>query len=98
MGNVVITGTGPLYSLEEVKQFLNVDFADDDTLIQSFMDAAENAVLQYCNLSLVPEGKQATFKIAAMMAVEDFYEKRGASDGLPRPAMLLIDPYRWLRV
>lgn len=98
MGNVVITGTGPLYSLAEVKQFLNVDFADDDTLIQSFMDAAENAVLQYCNLSLVPEGKGPTFKIAAMMAVADMYEHRGGKEGLPPAARLLIDPYRWLRV
>ncbi|NTG48975.1 phage gp6-like head-tail connector protein [Agrobacterium rhizogenes] len=98
MGDVVVTAVGPLYALEEVKQHLNVDFDDDDTLIQSYMDAAESAVLQYCNLSLVPQGKEAIFKTAAMIAVDDLYENRGGKDGLPAASRLLIDPYRWLRV
>jgi uncharacterized phage protein (predicted DNA packaging) len=98
MGNVVITATGPLYTLAEVKQHLNVDFDDDDTLIQSYMDAAEGAVLQYCNASLVPQGKEAIFKTAAMIAVTDLYENRGGKEGLPISSRLLINPYRWLRV
>ncbi len=98
MGDVVITAVGPLYTLEEVKQHLNVDFDDDDTLIQSYMAAAETAVLQYCNISLVPLGTQDAFKVSAMMIVENLYENRGGSEDLPRAARLLIDPYRWLRV
>jgi uncharacterized phage protein (predicted DNA packaging) len=98
MGNVVITAVGPLYTLAEVKQHLTVDFSDDDTIIQSYMDAAEAAVLQYCNISLVPQGKESIFKIAAMIAVTDLYENRGGKEGLPAASRLLIDPYRWLRV
>ena len=98
MGNVVITSVGPLYSLEEVKSHLAVEMSDDDTIIQSYMAAAEVAVLQYCNLALVPFGKEAAFKTAALMYIASMYEKRMGLEGLPRSAQLLIDPYRWLRV
>lgn len=98
MANVVVTETGPLYSLSEVKEHLRVDHSDDDGIIQAYMDAAEQAVLQYCNLSLVPIGKEPTFKVAALMAVSDFYDRGLIGDALPRAAVSLINPYRWLRV
>ncbi|QRM43989.1 head-tail connector protein [Rhizobium sp. BG4] len=98
MGNVVITELGPLYTLAEVKEHLRVDTGDDDVTIQTYMDAAESSVLQYCNLSLVPIGKEAIFKVAAMMYVAALYENRAGLEGLPRSSQLLIDPYRWLRV
>lgn len=98
MGNVVITDVGPLYSLEEVKAHLVVDMSDDDAIIESYMAAAETSVLQYCNVSLVPLGKEAVFKVAAMMYVAAMYEKRDGGDGLPQGARLLLNPYRWLRV
>lgn len=98
MGNVVIATLGPLYTIAEVKQHLNVDFSDDDALIQTYMDAAEKLVLQYCNLPLVPFEKGDVFKVAALMSVADMYENRGGKDGLPQASRLLLDPYRWLRV
>ena len=98
MGNVVVAEVGPLFTIAEVKAHLNVDFSDDDALIQTYMDAAESAVLQYCNVSLVPYGKEATFKTAAMIAVSDLYQNRNGAEGLPRAAQLLVNPYRWLRV
>ncbi|TDK35203.1 phage gp6-like head-tail connector protein [Rhizobium deserti] len=98
MGNVVVLTTGPLYTLEEVKEHLRVDTSDDDATIQAYMDAAESAVLQYCHIALVPVGKESVFKVAAMMYVSALYENRSGSDGLPRSSMLLLDPYRWLRV
>lgn len=99
MANVVITQLSPLYTLAEVKAYLRVEHGDDDALIQTIMDAAEAAVLQYCNLSLVPYGKEAVFKLAAMMAVAADYDVRGAASGqLPLGAREKIDPYRWLRV
>lgn len=96
MGNVVITQTGPLYTLQEVKEALRVDHNDSDVTIQTYMDAAEQAVLQYCNVSLVPLGKEATFKSAAMVVVGQLYD--GGDESLPAAAKLLINPYRWLRV
>lgn len=98
MGNVVILQLGPLYTLEEVKEHLRVETPDDDGPITAFMEAAESAVLQYCNLTLVPPGKEAIFKIAALMAVSDMYENRSGLEGLPQAARTLLNPYRWLRV
>jgi uncharacterized phage protein (predicted DNA packaging) len=100
MGNVVIATLGPLYTIGEVKAHLKVESSDDDTLIGAMMDAAEQQVLQYCNISLVPFGKEATFKVAALMAISAMYDNRsGAAEAtLPASARTLINPYRWLRV
>lgn len=98
MADVVITAVGPLYTLEEVKLHLRVDVDDDDALIASYMEAAEATVLQYCNIPLVPFGKEAVFKAAALLVVGSLYEQRSGGDGIPSSAKLLINPYRWLRV
>lgn len=99
MADIVVETLGPLFSLAEVKQHLNVDFVDDDVIIQAYMDAAEVAVLQYCNISLVPVGAEAVFKAAALIVVAEFYQNRDSDcAGLPRASQLLINPYRWLRV
>lgn len=98
MANVVITGTGPLYTLAEVKAALRIDHGDDDALIQIYMSAAEQAVLQYCNISLVPLGAEDTFKAAALLAISQLYDNTSEADTLPRGAQMLINPYRWLRV
>lgn len=99
MLNVVVTGTGPLFTLEEAKAHLRVEHGDDDALIGTYSDAAVAQVLQFCNLALVPEGNAAAaFKIAALMALEDIYAGRAPvlTDGSAIRTM--IDPYRWLRV
>ena len=100
MLNVVVTGTGPLFSLTEAKQHLRVDHDDDDALIETYSDAAVSRVLQYCNIALVPDGAGATaaFRAAALLALGELYQNREPqlSDG--SPIRNLIDPYRWLRV
>lgn len=99
MLNVVVTETGPLFSLAEAKQHLRVDHSDDDTLIETYADAAVSRVLQYCNIATVPTGDIpiAAFKASALLTLGALYENR--DDGaLPRAATLLVDPYRWLRV
>ncbi len=98
MANVVVTATGPLYTLDEVKEHLKVESTDDDVVIAAYMEAAEASVLQYCNLSLVPEGKEAVFKVAAMIAISDLYENRSVLEGIPAASRSLLNPYRWLRV
>lgn len=99
MLDVVVTGTGPLFSLAEAKQHLRVDFGDDDAIIETYANAAVSRVLQYCNIATVPAGDLplAAFKASALMTLGALYENR--DDGaLPRAASLLVDPYRWLRV
>lgn len=98
MGNIVITELGPLYTLAEVKAHLRVDATDDDATIEAYMEAAEKAVLQYCNVSLVPYGAESVFKVAALMIVSDFYENRSGGEGVPKAAQFLINPYRWMRI
>lgn len=99
MLDVVVTETGPLFSLAEAKQHLRVDFGDDDAIIETYANAAVSRVLQYCNIGTVPTGDLplAAFKASALMTLGALYENR--DDGaLPRAASLLVDPYRWLRV
>lgn len=101
MLNVVVTGTEPLFKLDEAKAHLRVDTGDDDAIIQTYSDAAVSRVLQYCNIALVPDDERAkaAFKVAALLVLGDLYEQRaGDRDQLNRTASLLVDPYRWLRV
>lgn len=98
--NVVVTETGPLFTLVEAKEHLRVDHNDDDALIEIYSDAAVGRVLQYCNISLVPDspGATAAFKAAAMLALGELYQNREPvlTDG--SAISNLINPYRWLRV
>lgn len=103
MLSVVVTATGPLFTLDEAKAHLHVEHDGDDALIGAYSDAAVAAVLQYCNISVVPDGTipEAAFKVAALMMLGEFYGGRGDGAGdliLPGPVRLLINPYRWLRV
>lgn len=101
MADIVITEVGPLWTLDEVKSAIDVDVesADDDTLIEAYMAAAEKAMLRFCNLSLVPFGQEAVFKAAGFQTVAAFYDNRvGDQDGLPSSARALIWPYRWLPI
>lgn len=105
MLNVVVTATGPLFTLEEAKAHLNVDTAAYDELIETYSNAAVARCLQYCNLSLVPDGDlpESAFKAAALLVLSDLYTNRDATiTGTivsANPAVrALIDPYRLLRV
>lgn len=99
MANIVIATLGPLWTLDEVKAAIDVDSDDDDPIIQAYMDAAEKAMLRFCNLSLVPYGQEAVFKAAGFQTVAAFYDNRiGDQDGLPSSARALIWPYRWLPI
>src|SRR5690606_5884737 len=98
MADIVITQLGPLWTLAEVKAAIHVDHDDEDALIQSYMDAAEKALLRFCNLSLVPYGQEAVFKAAGFLTVGAFYDGRSGEegDGLPLAARRRVHPYRWL--
>lgn len=88
-----------LLTLEGVKQHLKIDFDDDDELLKVYMPAAEKAVLQYCNIAVVPHAQTSVFTVAALLVVEDLYDDRDDErSGIPTAAARLIDPYRVLRV
>lgn len=100
MADIVITEVGPLWTIDEVKTAIHVDHDDDDAVIQSYMDAAEKALLRFCNLTLVPLGQEAVFKVAGFLVVGAFYDDRSAEteDGIPTGARRLVYPYRWLPI
>lgn len=100
MLNVVVTATGPLFTLEEAKTHLRVDGGDEDAQIEVYCNGAVAHVLQYCNLATVPDGEvpEAAFKTAALMVLSVFYDRRPLNEDEKRSVETLIDPYRWLRV
>lgn len=100
MADIVITALGPLWELDEVKAAIRVDHDDDDTLIQAYMDAAEQAMLRFCNIALIPYGQESVFKAAGFITVGAFYDNRSGEegDGLPAAARKLIWPYRWVAI
>ena len=96
MANIVIKTLGPLWTLAEVKSDLNVEDEGDDALISAYMEAAERAMLRFCNLTLVPYGEDAVFKVAGFFIVRSFYDERQEqpADDIPGPARKLLWPYR----
>lgn len=70
-----------IVSLEEAKQFLKIDADDEDTLITSFINTAEELSqdilrLPFSEFTEVPE----TVKQAVLYAVGNMYEQRENSN------------------
>ncbi|MGN6208831.1 head-tail connector protein [Asticcacaulis sp.] len=100
MLNVVVIETGPLFTLDEAKAHLKVDFSDDDAIIETYSNSSVALCLQYCNRDLVPYSDiaVAAFKAAALMTLTDFYEGHQPVISSDSPAGRMLNPYRWLRV
>lgn len=104
MLNVVVTGTGPLFTLEEAKAHLRVTTEDEDELIGAMADAAVQHCLLYCGVGLVPQGYEPTFKAAAMMMLAHFFTRRAAvvvgtiASEMPLGVSALLNPHRLLRI
>lgn len=74
-------GISVIVTLEEMKQYLRVDYEDDDQLIASFITTAE----QLCRDVLRIDGEadlsaDGKVKTAVMYAVAYFYEHREEAD------------------
>lgn len=88
--------------LADVKIHLRVDSADENTLIQSFIDAAYAHAADYCRRDFAVEYAAALpdpIYVAILMHVADLFQNREGSadndkDALPVGYRLLVDSYR----
>ena len=67
-------------SLEEMKQYLRVDFEDDDGFITNALHSAESLCADIARLSAEEFAGTQTAKIAVMYAVAYLYEHREEAD------------------
>lgn len=67
-------------SLEEMKQYLRVDFEDDDGFITNALHSAESLCADIARLSVEEFSETQTAKIAVMYAVAYLYEHREDAD------------------
>ena len=67
-------------SLEEMKQYLRVDFGDDDGFITNALHSAESLCADIARLSAEEFSETKTAKIAVMYAVAYLYEHREDAD------------------
>lgn len=103
MLNVVVLTAGPLFDLAEAKQHLRIDHSDDDSLIESYADAAVLSCLDFCDRKLVPQGAEPAFKAAALLTMAGLYNSResiitGRIVALNPAVENLLRPYRIIRV
>ena len=67
-------------SLEEMKQYLRVDFGDDDGFITNALHSVEGLCADIARLSAEEFSETQTAKIAVMYAVAYLYEHREDAD------------------
>ena len=69
-----------IVSLDEMKQYLRVDFPDDDELLLNALQSAETLCRDVARLSAEDFSKEPVAKIAVMYAVAYLYEHREDAD------------------
>lgn len=67
-----------MITLDDAKQHLRVDCDDEDTLIQAYVDAAEQYCLERVNRTEVPVGSELVFRQAALLTLGHWYRNRMA--------------------
>ena len=67
-----------MVTLEEVKAHIKVENADEDSLISTYIAAAENHIRRYCGQDFENE-LPAIVKVACLMIVAGMYEVRQSS-------------------
>lgn len=85
-----------IVSLSEAKSHLRVDQSAEDSLIQLYIDAADEYIANYLNNASYP--KNSAIKAAALLIVGGLYENReqyGEAEIKESPAVKnLLFPYR----
>lgn len=69
-----------IVSLDEMKQYLRVDFQDDDEFLENALHSAETLCAGVARLSAEDFAKEPVAKIAIMYAVAYWYEHREDAD------------------
>ena len=69
-----------IVDLDEMKQYLRVDFEDDDEFLINALFSAESLCADIARLSVEKLGEQSVAKIAIMYAVAYLYEHREDAD------------------
>lgn len=69
-----------IVSLDEMKQYLRVDFTDDDDFLENALQSAETLCADVARLSAEDFAKEPVSKIAVMYAVAYLYEHREDAD------------------
>lgn len=82
----------PVVTLEDAKTHLRVDFSDDDTLIVSMLDAAEEACRAYLGLAAENPAPEA-LGVAIKMHLTRLYEDRDGGS-IPAEAQDLLREHR----
>lgn len=77
----------------EAKLHLRVDGSTEDSLIATYIDAANDFVKNYLDRETVPN--KSAIKSAMLLIVGDLYENRGNAPAQENPAVArLLYPYR----
>ena len=69
-----------IVSLDEMKQYLRVDFPDDDDFLEKALQSAEKLCADVARLSAEDFTKEPVAKIAVMYTVAYLYEHREDAD------------------
>ncbi|MFD1403746.1 head-tail connector protein [Robinsoniella peoriensis] len=70
-----------IVSVEEMKQYLRVDFDDDDTLLEQLIGAGENLCMDIARMDDAEKfSEEKNARIAVMYAVAYQYEHREDAD------------------
>ena len=70
-----------MVTLEEMKQYLRVDFDDDDSLIESLIDGSEKLCADICRLDDAEDlAEIENSRTAVLYAVAYLYEHREEAD------------------
>ncbi len=69
-----------IVSLDEMKQYLRVDFSDDDAFLQNAINSAESLCADIARLSAEDFAVKPVAKIAVLYAVAYLYEHREDAD------------------
>lgn len=65
-------------NLEFVKQYLKIDFPDDDLLIDTIIKGSKAYIISYTGLEKDEADKIEELKFAALLLIEQMYSNRSA--------------------
>mgnify|MGYP004616040297 CR=1 FL=1 len=80
-----------MVTLEEVKNYLHVDFDDDDEILQSLIAAADEYLRGAVNPNYDTMSERA--KMLSLIVISDLYDNRGISDKASGNVRKLVEDF-----